>query len=93
MRLQCIRKGWGVQELIDLAEEFSSSAEPAIQKILEKIEKQRDQKEYTKTEVQDRGDNFEKTLNRMKFDLNQSGDIRILDIADSFTNDHTYSAK
>lgn len=64
-----------------------------MQKILEKIEKQRDQKEYTKTEVQDRGDNFEKTLNRMKFDLNQSGDIRILDIADSFTNDHTYSAK
>ena len=35
-----------VQELIDLAEEFSSSMEPALLKILEKIEKQRDQKEY-----------------------------------------------
>ena len=60
---------------------------------MDKIEKLYQDTEYTKTEVQQRTDNFEKTLERMKFDLNQSGDVRILDITDSFTNDHTYSAK
>lgn len=48
------------------------------------------QNEFNRTEVQDRQAAFEETLLKFKNELNQSGDVRILDTIDSLSKSKSY---
>ena len=56
-----------------------------MKKILEQIQKEKMQTEYNRTEVQERAGNLKDTLQKLRFDLNQKGSLRILESLASST--------
>jgi len=62
-----------LDELIDLAEKFSQSASAQnviMKKIFDQIEREKNENEYNRTEIQDRAGNLRDTLAHFQFDLN-----------------------
>lgn len=85
-----------LDELIDFAEKFSQSASAQnaiMRKIFEQIERDKNENEYNRTEVQDRAGNLRDTLAHFQFDLNQTQAIRMVEKHDSECKDQSYMSK
>ena len=79
-----------------MAETYSAGQQgqsTVMKKIFDQIEREKNENEYNRTEIQDRTAGFGDTLLRFQYDLNQSGDVRILDNFDSFTKLNGYFNK
>ena len=61
-----------------------------MRKIFDQIEKEKNEDEYNRTEIQDRRNLFDDTLQRLRFDINQSGAIRLIEVQDTRSKDSTY---
>ena len=61
-----------------------------MRKIFDQIEKEKNEDEYNRTEVHDRRNLFDDTLKRIRFDINQSGAIRLIEVQDTRSRDSTY---
>ena len=82
-----------LDELIELAEKFSSSASAqstVMKKIFDQIEREKNENEYNRTEIQDRAGNLVDALAHFQFDLNQTQAIRMVDKIDSQSKDQSY---
>ncbi len=64
-----------------------------MKKIFEQIEREKNENEYNRTEIQDRSSMLNNTLQRFQFDLNQSGGIRIIDKTDSMVSPRSYTSQ
>ena len=67
-----------------------SGQSQAIKKIFMEIEKAANENEYNRTEVQNRKDKLADILNRYRMDLNQTGDVRLLESCDWSTKERSY---
>lgn len=79
-----------------MAEVYSSSKQGqsnVMKKILEQIDRENNENEYNRTEVQDRTQGLGETLEKMQFDLNFSQDVRVLDSNDSLAHDSSYAGQ
>jgi hypothetical protein len=85
-----------VQELVNMAETYSSGSKGQsviMKKIFEQIDRERNENEYNRTTIQDRVAGLGETLQRFQYDLNQSGDVRLLDVTDSSAKQNSYLNK
>ncbi len=64
-----------------------------IRKIFDKINRDRNENEYNKTEIQARAGYLIDHLNKFQFDLNKSGAVRILEAYDSQAKRNSYFNK
>jgi hypothetical protein len=65
-----------------MAEKFSLSQQGeslVMKRIFEKIERERNENEFTRTEVLERADDLDKVRLKNRFNLNQSRDLRIIE--------------
>ena len=74
------------QQLIQMAETYSqntSAQSTVMKKIFDQIEREKNENEYNRTEIQNRAVGLNKTLNDFQFNLNSTAAVRILDRIDS----------
>ena len=75
-----------------MAETYSgdhSSKNQVMRKIFDQIEKEKNENEYNRTEIQDRTNLFDETLQRFQYDINQSGAIRLIEVQDTSSKTHS----
>ena len=61
-----------------------------LSRIYKKIERELNENEYNRTEIQERADALNSKAAGYRFDLNATNGIRILDTVDSNTNERSY---
>ena len=64
-----------------------------MKKIFEQIEREKNENEYNRTEIQERANYLTDQLLKFKFDLNQSGALRIIESLEKSSHNKSYSAE
>ena len=85
---------FSANELIDITENFSNENKSTMmKKIFEQIEREKNENEYSRTEVYDRAMYLTDQLLKFQFDLNQSGALRIHDSSEASAHKKSYINK
>lgn len=85
-----------INELIKMAENYSSNQigqSQVVRKILERIDYENNQNEFTRTEIKDRSDYLNQLMEAKKYDFNANRNMRVMDTFDSQSNKRSYFHK
>ena len=62
----------------------------SLKKIFMQIEKERNENEFNRTQIQNRRDMLQDVVKDLEFDINQTGDLRLLDNCDPSSRNNSY---
>jgi hypothetical protein len=86
-------KKFSPRELVQIADNFSNAkfgSSAVVTKILERIERENNDNEFNRTEIQDRTHHLVDKLTKPEYDFYATGAVRIIDSIESSSNGRSY---